>query len=87
MAKKSEGWLRKKMYADGETWLYCYYTTRPEDGKRVEHSQRVGLVRDFPNEIKALVEVDKRDYVKLLDKEVPINPTFSGLLNIGGSTN
>ena len=45
MAKKSEGWLRRKMYADGETWLYCYYTTRPEDGKRVEHSQRVGLVR------------------------------------------
>jgi hypothetical protein len=48
MAKKAEGWLRKKKYADGETWLFCYYTTRPEDNKRVEHSQRVGLVKDFP---------------------------------------
>jgi integrase len=79
MAKKSEGWLRKKRYADGETWLYCYYTTRPEDGKRVEHSQRVGLVKDYPTEIKALVEVDKRDYTKLLDKEMPINLTFGDI--------
>ncbi len=47
MAKKSEGWMRKKMYADGETWLFCYYTTRPKDGKRVEHSQRVGLSSRF----------------------------------------
>jgi site-specific recombinase XerD len=77
MAKKSEGWLRRKMYADGETWLFCYYTTRPEDNKRVEHSQRVGLVKDFPTQVKVLVEVDKRGYGKLLDNLVPINPTFS----------
>lgn len=53
MAKKAEGWLRRKMYADGETWLYCYYTIRPEDDKSVERSQRVGLVQDFPTDVKA----------------------------------
>ena len=76
MAKKSEGWLRRKLYAEGETWLFCYYTVRPEDGKRVEHSQRVGLVKDFPTEIKAKVEVEIRGFIKLIDNPVTINPTF-----------
>ena len=43
----AKGWLRKKMYADGETWLFCFYTTRPLDGKRVENHTRVGLLRDI----------------------------------------
>ena len=34
------------------------------------------MLEDYPTDIKALVECDKPDYAKLLDKEVPINPTF-----------
>jgi hypothetical protein len=77
MAKKSEGWLRKKMYADGETWLYCYYTSRPGDNKRVENSKRVGLVLQFPTEIKAWIQVGKLGYSRLLDNQPGMNPTFS----------
>ena len=25
MAKQAKGWLRRRMYADGEVWLFCYY--------------------------------------------------------------
>jgi integrase len=74
-----EGWLRKKKYSDGEMWLYCYFVTRVEDGKRVEHSKRVGLVEDFKTEIKAWVEVEKLGYKKLLDNAIPASPLFSEL--------
>ena len=36
----------------------------------------MGLVKDFSTEVKALVEVEKQGYTKLLDNLVPINPTF-----------
>lgn len=76
MAKKAEGWLRRKKYADGETWLFCYYVTRETDGKRVERSQRVGLVRDFPTKRKAVVEVERRGLTKVIDNSISVNPTF-----------
>jgi integrase len=81
MAKKAEGWLRKKTYADGETWLFCYYVTRTADNKRVERSQRVGLVKDFPTERKALVEVERRGLTKIIDNPISINPTFAEIAN------
>jgi len=43
MPKKAEGWLRRRMYADGETWLLCYYVPRP-GMKPKENSKRIGLV-------------------------------------------
>ena len=43
----AKGWLRKKNYADGETWLFCFYTKRPLDGKRVENHEPLGLLRDI----------------------------------------
>lgn len=79
MAKKAEGWLRRKMYADGETWLYCYYAIRPEDNKNVERSQRVGLVATFPSENDAWDEVEKLGYRKFIDKKLPVSPTFEEL--------
>jgi hypothetical protein len=32
MPKKARGWLRRKMRAEGEAWLFCYHVPRP--GKR-----------------------------------------------------
>lgn len=79
MAREAEGWLRKKLYASGETWLYCYYTRRPNDNKNVEHSKGVGLVANFPTEEDAWKEVERIGYKQLIDKKVPINPTFGEL--------
>jgi len=47
---KGEGWLRIKKYADGDTVLFCFQTLRAADGKRVENSKVVGLLKDFPSE-------------------------------------
>jgi hypothetical protein len=62
-----QGWLRKKKYADGMTWLFCFQTTRQSDGKRVENSKRVGLVSDFPTEGAAWMEVGGLGIQKHLD--------------------
>jgi integrase len=59
MAKIQRGWLRKKKYANGLTWLFCFQVTRPSDGKRVENCKPVGLVAAFPGEKAAWVEVGK----------------------------
>jgi len=59
MAKNQRGWLRKKKYANGMTWLFCFQVTRPSDGKRVENCKPVGLVAAFPGEKAAWVEVGK----------------------------
>jgi integrase len=79
MAKEAEGWLRRKLYADGETWLYCFYTRRANDNKNVEHSKVVGLVEDFPTEQDAWKEAERLGFKKLIDNQVPINPTFGEL--------
>jgi integrase len=57
--------------------LFCYYVTRSDDNKRVEPSQRVGLVKDFPTERKAWVEVERRGIAKVIDNQISINPTFA----------
>jgi integrase len=81
MAKKNaEGWLRKKQYTDGLTWLFCFQTTRALDGKRVEHSKRVGLVSQFPSEKSAWREVERLGLSRLLDNSVGSEPTFKQLV-------
>jgi len=72
------GWLRRKMYAEGEVWLFCYYVPRA-GGKPVENSKLIGLVRDFPVEEVAWEEVDRRGYRKLLHPVLSIRPTFGEL--------
>jgi hypothetical protein len=57
---KPQGWLRKKQYASGMTWLFCCFVTRSSDGKRVENSQRVGPVKDLPSEAEAWEKVGQR---------------------------
>jgi len=78
MAKLQQGWLRKKMYADGATWIFCYSVTRQADGKRVENSKRVGLVTDFPTERSAWMEVARLGLEKYLDGSMT-EPTFNDI--------
>ena len=42
----ARGSVIQKQRANGMTWIYRYQTTRPIDGKRVEHTKVVGLVKD-----------------------------------------
>ena len=62
---KIRGSLRKEMRADGPTWVYRYYCTRETDGKRVERTRAIGLVRQFPSESRARDEVIELDLYKI----------------------
>lgn len=75
MGKIQRGWLRKKMYADGLTWLFCFQLTRPSDGKRVENSKRVGPVASFPGEKAAWMEVGRLGLEKYLCNPLGPDPT------------
>ncbi|SRR5260370_28025988 len=66
---EQQGWLRRKKYADGMTWLYCFQTTRQSDGKRL------GLVSDFPTQTAAWIEVGRLGLQKHLDGS-PVEPKF-----------
>jgi integrase len=76
---KGEGWLRVKKYADGETVLFCYQTIRSSDGKKVENSKRIGLLKDFPTEKAQWREVERQGYSHLLNKPIGATPTFREL--------
>ena len=76
---KQQGWIRKRKYADGMTWLFCYLVTRPSDGKRVENSQRVGRLADFPTERSAWMEVARLGLEKYIDCPIGLEPTFQQL--------
>ena len=43
----SKGTVSKKKRANGMTWIYRFQTTRPLDGKTVENTRVVGLVKDI----------------------------------------
>src|SRR3974390_359424 len=64
MARFQKGSLRVEERARGRTWVLRFYQTRPQDGRRVERTVAIGLVRDFPSESKAQEEVDR---LRLLD--------------------
>jgi len=77
MARKKRGWLRRKMYADGLTVLFCYEVKRPLDGKRVENSKRIGLACDFPTDEQAWMEVGRSGLQRYLDSPIGSEPTFN----------
>ena len=78
MPQQSEGWLRRKIYAEGEVWLFCFYVPRP-GGRPAENSRVIGLVKDFPREADARREAQRRGFWKLLDPVLSISPTFGEL--------
>ncbi len=67
MAKVQRGWLRRKKYVRGMTWLYCFQVTRPSDGERVENCKPIGLVSHIPNEKAAWMEVGRLGLEKYLN--------------------
>jgi hypothetical protein len=78
MPKKAKGWLRRKTYAEGDVFLFCYDVPRP--GMRpAENSQLIGLVSDFPTEDDAWREVQLKGYWKLVEPSLSISPTFGEL--------
>jgi len=55
------GWLTKhQSKRNGWTWVYHYYRTKPETGKRVENTVTIGAVTRFPKEKEAWAEVERR---------------------------
>src|SRR6267154_1183868 len=61
MSKEQRGSLRAEQRKNGETWVLRYQITRPSDGKRVEHTKAIGLLRDFPTEASAWKEVKRQN--------------------------
>jgi integrase len=58
------GWLTKHpSKRGGMGWVYHFYRTRPETGKRVENTATIGSVLHFPREKDAWAEVERR-YLK-----------------------
>jgi hypothetical protein len=42
-----KGTISKKQRANGLTWIFRFQTTRASDGKRVENTKVIGLVKDI----------------------------------------
>lgn len=56
----SKGTISKKQRANGMTWIYRFQVTRASDGKRVENTRIIGLVKDIgPSEVDAWREVGR----------------------------
>jgi hypothetical protein len=72
------GWFTKEERKKGKTWVFHFYTDRPSDGKRVEHTLVVGPVVNFPKEGDARAEVERRKLHEHLDQ-----PNFSGRVTFG----
>jgi integrase len=61
------GSLRQEQRKDGLTWVFRFRTTRPIDGKRVEHKMPVGLVRDLPSRAAAWAEVERQRLIQSIN--------------------
>jgi len=56
-----QGWLTKhQSKRNGWTWVYHYYRTKPESGKRVEATVTIGAATRFATEKAAWGEVNRR---------------------------
>ncbi len=78
MARFQRGWLRVENRKQGPIWVLRYKVTRESDGKRVEHTRAIGLVRDFPGESAAWAEVE-RQHLHLNEPEPRGRVTFADL--------
>lgn len=78
MPQKAEGWIRRRTYAEGEVWLFCFNVPRPSH-RPAENTRVIGLVKDFPKKADAEREAQRRGLWKLLDPTLSISPTFGEL--------
>ena len=71
MPRYQIGSLRKIMRAEGLTWVLRYYATR-SDGKRVERTTAIGLVKDIgPTPADASREVDRQKLRETINQLQP----------------
>jgi len=75
MPRYQIGSLRKIMRADDLTWVLRYYATR-SDGKRVERTTAIGLVKDIgPSPADASREVDRQKLRETINQLQPFQGT------------
>ena len=75
-----KGTVSKKQRANGLTWIYRYQTTRASDGKKVENTKVVGLVKDIgPSEAAAWREVGRLGLDNNIDRSNGSRLTFRQL--------
>jgi len=71
MPRYQEGSIRQVKRAEGMTWVLRYYTTRA-DGKRVEHTVAIGLVKDIgPKKADASREADRQKLRETINHSQP----------------
>jgi len=69
--------VSKKHRASGLTWIYRFQTTRALDGKTVENTKLIGLVKDIgASEAAAWKEVGRLGLDKNVDQSHGYKPTF-----------
>lgn len=75
-----KGTVSKKQRANGLTWIYRFQTIRALDGKKVENTKVIGLVKDIgPSEAAAWREVGRLGLDNNIDQSNGYKPTFCEL--------
>lgn len=75
-----KGTVTKKKRAKGMTWIYRFQTTRALDGKKVENTKVIGLVKDIGSSVAAAWrEVGRLGLDIYVDQSDGFEPTFSEL--------
>ena len=83
-----KGTVSKKHRATGLTWIYRFQTTRALDGKKVENTKVIGLVKDIgSSEVAAWKEVGRLGLDNNIDQSHGHKPTFVSWPNTSGGRN
>jgi hypothetical protein len=77
MPRNQRGSIRKELRAKGQTWVYRYSVSKP-DGRRVEHTQPIGLVSKFPAEADCWTEIERLGLLHQVNK-----PSGDGVVTFG----
>ncbi len=76
----ARGTVSKKQRANGLTWIYRFQTTRSRDGKRIENTKVIGLVKEIgASEAAAWREVGRLGLDIHLNQPLGRKPTFQEL--------
>ena len=63
------GWITKHYRKKkGPVWVYHWYITKPETGRKAEQTCTVGAVASFPREKDVWQEIDRRHLQPQLDQ-------------------
>ena len=75
-----KGTVSKKQRTNGLTWIYRFRVTRASDGKKVEHTKVIGLVKEIgASEAAAWREVGRLGLDNNIDQPNGSTPTFREL--------